>query len=88
VGRFSIHNANTKKIQEEHRTGLLHFGKLKAKFLEIERRWDEVKRGEMQYDDFSSLISSNCFENAKFSINRKLNEKSCISLFSTPVGTE
>jgi hypothetical protein len=52
VGRFSIHNANTKKIQEEHRTGLLHCGKLKAKFLEMERRWDEVKRGEMQYEDF------------------------------------
>jgi hypothetical protein len=38
VGRFSIHNANTKKIQEEHRTGLLHCGKLEGEFVGAECR--------------------------------------------------
>ncbi len=41
--RFSIHNANTKKIQEEHRTGLLVCGKLKGEFVEMEQSVDGMK---------------------------------------------
>ncbi len=43
VGRFSINNANTKKIQEEHRTGLLHCGKLEGEFVEMEQSVDGMK---------------------------------------------
>ncbi len=50
-----------------------------------EMRWS--KKGWNAVRGFFQMIS-NCFENAKFSINSKPNEKSCISLFSTPVGTE
>jgi len=44
------HKENPRGAQDR---SILHCGKLKAKFLEMERRWDEVvKRGEMQYEDF------------------------------------